>query len=391
MPRPSQAPSYDKYKAGKYARVIIDRKSHHLGKYGSPESWQKYRQLIAEWGASQGRVDDDSQHAGKVSVAEILAAYTHHAREYYGDTPRGHYRSLLPIIREMRLMFADLPATDFGPKRLKMVRQVFIDRGNCRGTVNRYASRVVRIFRWAAAEEIIPASIPDALRQVEGLRRDRSGIREGKPVASVAQSDVDATCAHLTPIMADMVRLQLLTGMRPGEVCSLTPDQINRTGEVWLYKPTQHKTLHHGKDRVVPIGPKAQEILLPFLLRPSEAFCFSPKETLAQSLDARHESRQTPMNCGNKPDKRKRRRAIDKVSDQYDVIAYRRAIHRACDRAGVRRWSPNQLRHTAATTVRERFGLDAVQAVLGHSHARVSEIYGELNMQKAIQVAREVG
>ena len=54
-------------------------------------------------------------------------------------------------------------------------------------------------------------------------------------------------------------------------------------------------------------------------------------------------------------------------------------------------WSPNQLRHTRATEVRTEHGLDSVQAVLGHRHARVSEIYGELNTAKAVEVARRSG
>ena len=88
-------------------------------------------------------------------------------------------------------------------------------------------------------------------------------------------------------------------------------------------------------------------------------------------------------------------------------MAYRRAIHRACDRAfpapeglegdplrqwkSKHRWSPNRLRHTAATRIREQFGLDGAQAILGHAHARVTEVYGELNIAKATEIARQIG
>ena len=95
------------------------------------------------------------------------------------------------------------------------------------------------------------------------------------------------------------------------------------------------------------------------------------------------------------------------MHDQYDVAAYRRAIERACDRAfpapeGLKgkekrqwqqehRWTPHRLRHTAGTNVREKFGLDGSQAILGHRNARVSEIYSELNTAKAVQIMRQLG
>jgi len=56
-----------------------------------------------------------------------------------------------------------------------------------------------------------------------------------------------------------------------------------------------------------------------------------------------------------------------------EVVAWRAAHH----------WHPNQLRHRRGTEVREQFGLDAAQAVLGHTEARVTEIYAEVNLQKA--------
>ena len=41
-------PSYRLHKPSGQARVIIDRRHIYLGKYGSPESWEKYRRIIAE-------------------------------------------------------------------------------------------------------------------------------------------------------------------------------------------------------------------------------------------------------------------------------------------------------------------------------------------------------
>ncbi len=96
------------------------------------------------------------------------------------------------------------------------------------------------------------------------------------------------------------------------------------------------------------------------------------------------------------------------AGDQYTNDSYRRAITRACELAypvpkesddeakkAWRRkhnWSPNQLRHSLATEVRQtEQSLESVAAVLGHANINTSEIYAERNMQLAIQIMRRIG
>ena len=59
------------------------------------------------------------------------------------------------------------------------------------------------------------------------------------------------------------------------------------------------------------------------------------------------------------------------------------AIARACKRAGVPRWHPHQLRHNAATWLRKEFGLDVARVILGHSSPVVTEVYAEMDREKA--------
>jgi integrase len=73
------------------------------------------------------------------------------------------------------------------------------------------------------------------------------------------------------------------------------------------------------------------------------------------------------------------------------VASYRRAIHRACDAAGIPPWSPHRLRHSAATEVRRRFGLEASQVVLGHAELGVTQVYAERDLQRAREVMRQIG
>jgi integrase len=140
-----------------------------------------------------------------------------------------------------------------------------VDADLSRGLINRRIGKVVRVFKWGVGEELVPVAVYQALRAVPGLQKGRCEAREAPPVLPVDAARVEATLPFLLPPVAAMVRLQHLTGMRPGEACAMRAEDIHRTGAVWLYRPGHHKTKHRGKARVVAIGPRAQEVLRPFL------------------------------------------------------------------------------------------------------------------------------
>lgn len=403
----ARPPKYCRYRNG--ARVTIHGHTHYLpGAFNSDESLAEYRRLVAQWGAGMVVQPEAAESDGTaITVAEVFEGYRVYAEAYYGDVPRGRYRNLLPVIKSVGLLFADLPAHEFSPKKLKIARQTFVAAGYTRGHCNTCVQRVIAVFRWAVEEELVPGSVVHALEAVRPLQRGHTPAPEGKVVHAVPEATVDATLPHLGPVVQDMIRLQLVAGCRPGELCTMTPGQIDRRKDVWLYRPAQHKNLHHGHARVIALGPKAQDILRKYLLRAADAPCFSPREAFAQHLDEKHDRRATPAHQGNRPVAAKRKRRIAELGDHYTVASYRRAIERACDRAfpapketvgdaltkwkQSHRWTPHRLRHTAGTVVREQYGLDGAQAVLGHRNARVSEIYSELNVQKAVEIARQIG
>ena len=139
--------------------------------------------------------------------------------------------------------------------------------GRCRTNVNRLVHWIRRAFRWGVEEELVPVSIHQALTAVTGLRAGRTEAKESNPVLPVPDSVIDQTLPYLPPVVADMVRFQRLTGCRPSEVCMLRPCDVDRSEVVWRYTPQRHKTEHHGHERVIMVGPKAQTVLMPYLLR----------------------------------------------------------------------------------------------------------------------------
>lgn len=162
------------------------------------------------------------------------------------------------------------------------------------------------MLKWAAENELVSASVYHKLTTVSGLKRGRSEARETAPVLPVARAVVEETLPHLGPTVADMVRVQLETGMRPGELVIMRACDLDMSGTVWLYRPRRHKTEYHGHSRIVPIGPKVQAIVRRYLKTNLEAYLFSPADAREDQLRGRRERRATPMTPSQKARKRKR-------------------------------------------------------------------------------------
>jgi integrase len=228
---------------------------------------------------------------------------------------------------------------------------------------------------------------------------------------------VDATLPHLPEVVAYMVHIQRLTGARPNEVCILRPCDVDRSQDIWEYRPHSHKTQYRGRDHVILIGPKAQRVLLRYLARSHDDFCFRPADSEAKRRAAAHSTRVTPLSCGNAPGSNRVRKPKRSPGNHYTSGSYGRSIARACEKAfphptlsqippreltadqlaelkawqKQHRWAPNQLRHAAATEIRRQFGLEAAQVILGHSQANVTQVYAERDIARGIEVAREIG
>ena len=160
-------------------------------------------------------------------------------------------------------------------------------------------------------------------------------------------------------------------------------------------------------------------MLLPYLLRDADANCFQPVESEEKRREAMRARRRTQV----QPSQWNRRKARPKRMPKtcYTKDSYRRAVERACEVAfGMPKklrnvskklpqeerrqllilaaewrhqhcWHPNQLRHTKATEVRQQFGLEAAQVVLGHATADVTQVYAERDTALAVEVMRKLG
>ena len=136
------------------------------------------------------------------------------------------------------------------------------------------------------------------------------------------------------------------------------------------------------------LGPRAQEVLRPWLDRDPESYCFVPAETSAWHY--RRLRRREPSAAARSEEGEPR---VLKLGPglRYTRHSYRVAVQRACRRAGIPAWSPRQLRHTRATLIRQAYGLEAAKAVLGHADTKITEIYAERDLELAMRIMREIG
>jgi integrase len=412
MPRTYQPPSYRFHRQSGQAIVTLrdelgNRQDVLLGTHNTKASRAKYAKVLAEWEANGRRI---TTGPNDISINELVLSFMAYARQHF-RRPDGTITNELDeykrACRPLCHLYGNLPAKDIGPLKLKSVRQLLVDgydhpkygqqQALARGVVNQRTSRIVRVWKWAVAEELVPESSWRSLTTVTGLQKGRSKAREAGPVGPVALDVVEKTLPHLNRFLVGLVRLQLLTGARPGELVIMRPYDLDTTGGVWLYRPGSdrgpegsHKNAYRGKQRIIAIGPQAQEVLRPLLPLSTHDYVFSAARAMAERNDRRRQERQSPMTPSQamrKPKARPRK----KPGLHYMVSSYAHAIAKACDKHALEHWHPHQLRHSAATEIRRRYGLEAAQTHLGHSAIGATLIYAEADLGLSIKIAREVG
>lgn len=392
-------PKYRHYKPKDLGVVRIDGRDVYLGKYNSPESLERYHRLLAERSArlisppapATPKADEGPDQGPTVS--ETIVGFLRHADGYYrraDGTPTGEVEGYKQSVRPLRKLYGLTPAAEFGPKKLKALRQSLIEGGLCRKTINQRVRRVVAVFAWAVAEELVPRDVHHGLKAVKGLRMGRTDARESERVRPVADELVDAIRCHVSRQVWALIEVQRVSGMRPGEACLLRTGDIDRSGPIWTYRPHYHKTEHHDHSREVYLGPRAQEILSPWLRADPTAYLFSPREALEEQSAVRRRARKTPLTPSQRARKRKTK-PKKAPGERFTAHSYGNAIRRACKTAGIPHWHPNQLRHTAGTKLRKEFEIDIARVILGHRSPAVTEVYAELDREKAATVVAKIG
>jgi integrase len=365
-------PKYRKHSSRDRAFVEHSgRRTYLPGQYKSPESLAAYRAFLRQHELLHVEPSDDKPQ----KVAALATAFLKWASSTYPTGCRSETSNCRAAMSHLIPLDGPTPIAKYGPLRLKALQQHLAREGKSRNYINAVCSRVKRMFKWGVSEELIPPSIFHAVATVPGLRKGRSEARETVPRAPVAREHVELVMAELSPTVAAMVELQWLSGARSQSICQARAGQFDCAAAPWTWRP-RHKTEHLDHELILFVGPRAQAILGPFLDGKSPGdYLFQPKHLNGKRAQGF--------------------RAF------YDSVSYLRAISRAVDRVNRARakaglpqiphWTPHQLRHARGTLVRERHGLEAAQAALGHSRLASTQIYAQKLAELAKQVALSMG
>jgi hypothetical protein len=183
------------------------RRDYWLGEHGTAQSREAYHCVIAAWEAGGRRLPEVGEFTGtpggsrrrgkrpgrgdasgvpEFSVNDIVLTYWRWAKSYYHPREAATARVVLRLLRRF---YGTTPAASFGPKKLRLVRDAMVrgDTGGADGAkpsrswsrkyINHQCGRILRVFKWAAAQELVPASVYEALRTMEPLKRGRCEAR----------------------------------------------------------------------------------------------------------------------------------------------------------------------------------------------------------------------
>jgi integrase len=370
---------------------------HYLGAWGDPAVDYAYNALIRRWLDNGRRLPEDD--SPPLACAQLADAFLRQADAHYRKNGRrtSEYHNHVVAVRPVLALYADTPAERFGPLALHACREAMVAHGLVRSSINKMVSRIRTMFRWAVSREMLPVEVVSALETVGPLLKGRTTAAESAPVTSVPAADLEPVRLAVPAPVRGLVDLQLASACRPGEACVCRGEDIDFAGpvfggvRVWVYRPKSWKGEHlEEADRVVFLGPRAQEVLGPWLKGDPTAYLFASEAP----------------------------RWVDR-GRPYTTSGYRTAVVRACETlwptgrsprkwplpekvaealtpeaaaANLKRhWHPHQLRHNALERLEAEHGLEAAQYVAGHSMPDTTRIYSAAHLAKAAEVMAKSG
>lgn len=389
--KPQKLPKISRHSSGN-ARVTIGGRVHYLGKYGTPEMHRRYAELLESPAAPTITAPDVL-----FTAADLCARWWQHVEgtgKYLKDEQPTSSRTIIGrILKNFCDHLGGVPVRTFTSGLLVQWRDnLERNRKLTRRGINRQVDAVRMVFKWGRQRNLVPKEVFWDLRDIEKLPASASRketLRERRGVTLEEVERVAAACRSRH--VAAMLRLQALTGARPGEIRLLRPCDIDKNPkgapEVgwWLYKVRSSKTSHHGGETVYWLGPAAQRILEQFPVHRA-AYYFSPRASMEERRKDLRAERETPPTKQMRERDSKPRKPF---ADFYGPVEYGNAVEVARVRAGVDYFTPHEIRHGFATWAIEVGGIAGAQAALNHRHATTTDKYLHRSERAAFSIAKE--
>ncbi len=331
---------------------------YYLGPFGSEQAAKAYTDLLPQLLAGKEITRPVTQF---VSIASALMIWwKDEGVKYDGTKEKDQYIKALAVLVKLH---AKTKTDRFGVRELEEVRDAMIKKDWCRNVINRQIGRIKTVWRWLERKGHASPGSWEHLRAMPGISMADRRVRNSAKRQSVSWCDFVAVCRVVRSTVRTMLLLQWFTGMRPGEICRLKPSEIDRTGEVWVYRPASHKCAWRGQSREIVLGPVSRKILAPLLAKAKPAdYLFAPSD-----------------------------RCPERRRGHYSMESYAQVVRRAAEKAGVT-LTAYQIRHSAKDRVTRELGLDAARAFLGQRSIGTTNGYGEAaDLETAKRTARKLG
>lgn len=346
----SKIPLMHHHRASNKARVYYKGKHIYLGEWGSQEAQTAYQNFLRQI----NKIAAPIMKGGGLPVCVAVGKFLDFSKVYYQG---GHeVENLKSTLRLFVKFFEWEPITEIGPLKIISMMETLAAEKLTRYRINRLLGHIKRLMDWLVSRELIGAEKLAAIKAVKSLKAGRTPARETPPVPAVPIEIVEQTLKEIRKPLSDMIQIQLLTAMRPNEVCNLNFAEIDQAKAVWIYRPSKHKTSYRGHMRQILIGPEAQALLKRYSFLPRDKPIF-------------YTTKDEPFNAGT----------------------YGRAILEHNKTHGIAHWMPNQLRHSAATRIVKEFGWEAARLILGHKSFNITAIYAEENIEKTAEIIGKIG
>ena len=293
------------------------------GPYGSPESLTAYHLEMALWAEEQAVIASESKprpcKRNQLTVAELVAQFLIWADGHYvkDNEPTGAADQYDFATRIIVDSFGTFPVAKFTQQEMNKVRDRMTNTKLSRKEINRRIGKIKRIFNWGVSQGLVDANIALNLKFVEPLKKGRTKAPERPKVQPVTNAQIKATLPHLPPVVADMVRLQRSTGMRPGEVFVMRWRDIDQKKNIWLYWPESHKLQHRDLGRAIPLNKRCQKVLERYKGTPPDDIIFSPKRTMREKTERLAKSRKSKRQPSQVERAKKQLRAEQYVGEKY--------------------------------------------------------------------------
>ena len=361
------------------------------GVWGSPEAKKNYRRFCTALDESPGLpLRMDGKRRGCALISELADGFLNGIESQKDKSHVTHFKLAIGYLVDI---YGDLPADEFSPKKLKVCRSQMTKTGTlCRRMVNDYTGRIKHIFAWGVEEELVEAKVYDAIRVVKALPKGAPGTFDHPEREDVPEWVIALTLPFLAPVVAAMVVVQYLTGMRPSEVFKMRVGDIDQSKKngLWYYVPESHKTEEHVGKKPIPLGKPEQDLIAPYLVgkKPDEAV-FSPRTAIRERAAQARARRKSPLTPSQQA-----RVERQNVGEFYDKDSYRRAVEYGIAKGNrhevkIPHWTPYLLRNSAATAIELEHGLDKAQAQLGHTSADMTKRYSKAQLKQREKLARE--